>query len=363
LPSIFGAKPTAARLTRCQRSLNWRDGAFDNPVPTVKTLPGTMGWTLRHQLLGKEQREPPAPLPIVRPDPTAHARPPASGLRATWLGHSTVLLEIDGLTILTDPVWAERASPFRWAGPRRFHPPPLALAMLPAIDVVLLSHDHYDHLDMDAIRSLASHAHQRNARFVAPLGLGAHLERWGVDEARIVELDWWDSAGIPTASGDVLSITATPARHFSGRGIRDTFGRGNPTLWASFAIATAKHRVFFSGDTGQWDGFTRVGEELGPFDLAMVKIGAYGPTWPDIHLDPEQAVHVTRHVKARVLLPIHWGTFNLAFHAWDEPAERVVVAAREAGVTLAMPRPGESFEPASPPAVQEWWRSVGAAAG
>ena len=149
-----------------------------------------------------------------------------------------------------------------------------------------------------------------------------------------------------------------PARHFSGRGIRDTFGRGNHTLWASFAIATDQHRVFFSGDTGHWEGFTEVGERLGPFDLAMVKIGAYGPTWPDIHLDPEQAVHVTRQVKGRVLLPIHWGTFNLAFHAWDEPAERVVKAAHAAGVTLVMPRPGESFEPASPPAVETWWRAV-----
>ncbi len=344
----FGAASTGERLARIQRSPNYRDGAFRNPQATSLATGGSTWSTIRRWLGGHEQRVPPGAMPIVRLTKADFARPPASGLRATWLGHSTVLVELDGARILFDPVWARRASPSSLIGPKRFHEPPLALNDLPPLDAIVASHDHYDHLDRGVVRVLSRSAVQARARFVVPLGVGAHLERWGVAASRITELDWAESTTVGP-----LALTATPARHFSGRGLSDR----NHTLWASWSVAGPRHRVFHSGDTGPFPGFASIGEALGPFDLTFIKIGAYGETWPDIHLTPEQAVDVNTKVRGKVLLPIHWGTFNLAFHAWDEPAERVVVAARE-GTRLIMPRPGESVEPATARAMELWWRAV-----
>ena len=344
----FGAAPTGERLARIRRSPNYRDGAFRNPEATSLATGGSTWQTLRRWLAGHEQRVPPGPMPIVSLTKANFARPPASGLRATWLGHSTVLVEIDGARILFDPVWARRASPSSLIGPKRFHEPPLSLNELPSLDAIVASHDHYDHLDRGVVRALARSAAQSRARFVVPLGVGAHLERWGVAADRITELDWAESTTVGT-----LKLTATPARHFSGRGLSDR----NHTLWASWSVAGPVHRVFHSGDTGPFPGFSSIGEAHGPFDLTFIKIGAYGETWPDIHLTPEQAVDANTKVRGKVLLPIHWGTFNLAFHAWDEPAERVVVAAGTS-TQLVMPRPGESVEPATVRSIESWWRAV-----
>jgi L-ascorbate metabolism protein UlaG (beta-lactamase superfamily) len=224
----------------------------------------------------------------------------------------------------------------------RFYAPPLPLDALPPVDAVVLSHDHYDHLNEETIRALAS----RVPRFIAPLGLGAHLEYWGVPAENITELDWWERTSI-----DGLEIVSTPARHFSGRSLWDR----NATLWSSWALIGAERRVFFSGDTGMFPGFETIGEELGPFDVTLLEIGAYDSTWSDIHMGPEQAVEAHRMVRGKLMLPIHWGTFNLAFHAWTEPAERVLAAAERAGVTVATPRPGESITPATPHSGQHWW--------
>lgn len=345
----LGAAPAGERLARIRRSPNFRDGAFRNPDATSLGAPGSTWTSLRRWLGGHEQRVPPAPMPIVRLTRASLATPPASGLRATWLGHSTVLVEIDGARILFDPVWARRASPSSLVGPRRFHEPPLALDELPPLDAIVASHDHYDHLDRGVVRALARSRAQSRARFVVPLGVGAHLERWGVAAERITELDWSESATVGP-----LEFTATPARHFSGRGLTDR----DHTLWASWSVAGPRHRVFHSGDTGPFAGFAGIGAAHGPFDLTLVKIGAYGETWPDIHLTPEQAVDAHAKLRGAVLLPIHWATFNLAFHAWDEPAERVVAAAGTAGTRLVMPRPGESVEPATARPVEPWWRAV-----
>jgi L-ascorbate metabolism protein UlaG (beta-lactamase superfamily) len=344
----LGAAPTGERLARIRRSPNYHDGAFRNPDATSLSTPGGTWKTIKQWLGGGEQRVPPGPMPIVSLTRAAFATPPASGLRATWLGHSTVLVEIDGARILFDPVWARRASPSSLIGPKRFHAPPLALDDLPPLDAIVASHDHYDHLDRGVVRALARSATQARARFLVPLGVGAHLERWGVAPERITELDWSESATVGP-----LTFTATPARHFSGR----TLGDRNHTLWASWSVAGPRHRVFHSGDTGPFAGFADIGAAHGPFDLTLVKIGAYGETWPDIHLTPEQAVEAHAELRGALLLPIHWGTFNLAMHAWDEPAERVVTAAR-AGTRLVMPRPGESVEPAAARPVELWWRSV-----
>jgi L-ascorbate metabolism protein UlaG (beta-lactamase superfamily) len=344
----LGAAPEGERLARIRRSPNYRDGAFRNPDSTSLGAPGSTWKMLRQWLGGREQRVPPAPMPIVTLTRADFAQPPASGLRATWLGHSTILVEIDGARLLFDPVWARRASPSSLIGPKRFHAPPLPLDQLPPLDAIVASHDHYDHLDRGVVRALARSAAQSRARFVVPLGVGAHLERWGVAADRITELDWSESITVGP-----IRLTATPARHFSGRGLTDR----DHTLWASWSVTGPRHRVFHSGDTGPFAGFADVGAALGPFDLTFIKIGAYGETWPDIHLTPEQAVDVHAMVRGKMLLPMHWGTFNMAFHAWDEPAERVVAAAGTS-TRLIMPRPGESVEPATARPVEPWWRAV-----
>jgi len=289
---------------------------------------------------------PPTPPPVVVRAAADYAMPPASGLRATWIGHASALVEIDGQRLLTDPVWSERASPSTLVGPRRFHPPPLPLDALPPIDVVLISHDHFDHLDMATVKALAA----RGTRFAVPLGVGAHLEAWSVPAAQILELDWNESARV-----GALTLTATPARHYSGRSPL----RRDAALWASWVVRGPGHRLFFSGDTGYFEGFKAVGAAHGPFDLTLVKVGACDRTWPDIHLTPAEAVQVHLDVGGRFLLPIHWGTFNLAFHAWDWPAEEVLSAAQARGVALAIPRPGQLVEPERPPAIDAWWREIG----
>ena len=312
------------------------------------TTAGGFWRSLVRQFTGSEQRVPVAPLPVVMGDVARFTTAPASGLRVTWLGHSSVLIEIDGYRVLVDPVLSQRASPSEWVGPKRFHPAPLGVRELPPLDVVLHTHDHYDHLDMRVLRAIVAAPAQANVAYVTSLGVGAHLERWGVPRARITELDWTEAARI----GE-LTLTACPARHFSGR----LFKR-DQTLWSSWVIAGPSHRVFHSGDTGFFDGFTEIGAKYGPFDLTMVKIGAYDELWPDIHLTPEDAVRAHGMLRGQLLLPIHWGTFNLAFHSWDEPIERLLVAADAAGAQVVTPRPGAWIEPATAGTTDHWWRAA-----
>jgi L-ascorbate metabolism protein UlaG (beta-lactamase superfamily) len=345
--AAIGAVPTGKRQERIERSPNFRDGAFQNPVPTQVGTPGTLLQALKRQLFGKELRVPPAPVPIIPVDRASFATAPASGLRITWLGHSSTLIEIDGYRVLVDPIYGKRVSPVPFIGPKRFHPPPLPLRELPALDAVIITHDHYDHLDYPAVRGILRSADQQRVQWVTTLGVGAHLEQWGVAPSRITELDWGDAAHV----GD-LKMSAHPARHFSGRRLKRL-----QTLWASWVIAGPAHRVFHSGDTGWFDALANIAAH-GPFDIAMIKSGSYGETWPDIHLNPEEAVRANGAVGGRLMLPLHWGTFNLAFHRWDEPAERVLAEAERAGTRLVMPRPGEAFEPASAPPVDAWWREV-----
>jgi L-ascorbate metabolism protein UlaG (beta-lactamase superfamily) len=256
-----------------------------------------------------------------------------------------VLIEIDGWRVLTDPVWGERASPLRFAGPKRFQPVPIPLAALPPIDAVILSHDHYDHLDYPTILELA----RLPIPFYTALGVGAHLQAWGVLAERIIELDWWEAATVP---GTGLRITATPSQHFSGRGL----GGRNQTLWSSFAVHGQRHAFFFSGDTGLTPEYREIGQRLGPFDLVLLEVGAYHPAWGDIHLGPENALKALTLLGGGRLLPVHWGTFNLAFHAWDEPAETLHKLAPAQQAQLVMPRLGQPVEPAQVEAVERWWQ-------
>ncbi|HEX7384615.1 MAG TPA: MBL fold metallo-hydrolase, partial [Burkholderiaceae bacterium] len=306
----LGRRAEGLRLERMKASLLWAGEAFRNLHPALPGLRDAAAErpTLTDFLCGGGRRVPTGPLPSLDPRP-AWSGKPGSGLRATWLGHSTVLIEIDGVRVLTDPVWGPRASPTRLAGPKRFQPVPVALRALPPIDLVLVSHDHYDHLDYPTIRALA----RLGVPFVTSLGVGAHLEAFGVAPERIAELDWWESWSLPGAE---LTVTAAPAQHFSGRGLKDR----NATLWSSLALQGARHRVFFSGDTGLTPQYRAIRERLGPFDLVMLEVGAFHPAWGDIHLGPANALEAQRLLGGAPLLPVHWGTFSLAMHAWDEPA-------------------------------------------
>lgn len=339
----FGAAASGKRLERIKQSKHYRDGKFNNLAPTNKLVPGTFTEMVLHQFFGTEERVPKVPVPVVTRHASDYALRPTSGIRATWLGHASVLLEMAGRRIVTDPAFSRRCSPFDFVGPERFATLPLALTEVPAIDVVVISHDHYDHLDMQTIQALAG----RGASFVVPLGIGAHLERWGVPADRIVDLDWYESS---EQLG--LTFTATPARHYSGRGLLDS----DQTLWASWVIAAPEQRVFFSGDTGYSAEFRKIGENFGPFDLTLIKVGASDRTWQEIHMSPEEAVQTHQDVRGKLMLPIHWGTWNLGQHAWNEPAERAFAAARSAGLSLVVPKPGEWVDLAQPPKVVTWWR-------
>ena len=340
----FGARATGNRQRLIESSPQWNGERFANPLPREQASFVTM---LRRWVGGAPNTVPTDPLPVLTRTAADFANAPASGLRVTWLGHSTLLLEIGGRRILVDPVWGDRVSPVGWAGPMRFHPPPLPLDELPTIDAVVISHDHYDHLDHPTIVALR----ERVPRFIVPLGVGAHLEQWGVDAERIVELDWWQA----TALGD-LTLTATPARHFSGRAI--TRSDEDATLWVGWVIADATHRVYYSGDTALFPELAEIGTRLGPFDLSLLETGAYDAMWADVHLGPEQVILAHQLVRGGLLVPVHWGTFNLALHAWTEPVERLLVAADSAQVRVVVPRPGESVEPATAPTLARWWPTV-----
>lgn len=261
------------------------------------------------------------------------------------LGHSTLLLKLAGSWWLTDPVFSERASPLPFAGPKRFHAPPVALADLPPIRGVILSHDHYDHLDRAAIKALVPLVEL----FLAPLGVGDRLLAWGVPPGKVRQLDWWQ--GIEAGG---LRLTATPAQHFSGRGLHD----GNRTLWCSWVIESAELKLFFSGDSGYFDGFAEIGRRYGPFDLTMLETGAYNEHWPYVHMHPQQTLQAHRDLGGRWLLPIHNGTFDLAMHAWYEPFERILELATEHGVRVSTPMMGERIDLQAPHAGRRWWREV-----
>jgi L-ascorbate metabolism protein UlaG (beta-lactamase superfamily) len=331
------------RLERIAASPRWDGERFRNTHATPR---GTEPMpSLKDFLCGGERRVPSSPLPSLNPlDPWTRAA--QRGLRATWLGHSTVLLEIDGKRVLTDPVWGPRASPSRFIGPKRFQPVPVSMSELPPLDAVLVSHDHYDHLDFTTMRLLR----RVNVPIVTSLGVGAHLEAMGIAPERIVELDWWETHRVP---GTDLVFTATPAQHFSGRGLKD----GNRTLWSSWVIGTQRHRVFFSGDTGLTPEFADTRARFGPFDLVMLEVGAFHPAWGGIHLGPENALKAHALLGGGALLPIHWGTFNLALHPWDDPVESLLRLA-PGNTRLLLPRLGQPIEPSHDLPIETWWRGI-----
>ncbi len=330
----FGATAKGERRARMEKSPQWRSGAFENPQPLINDTWGSIA----NMFKASPDVSPKTPVAVVQMKPDV----PSPGLRVTWLGHSSTVVDIDGHRVLTDPVWSQRASPLSWVGPGRWFEPLIPLQQLAPVDVVVISHDHYDHLDQPTITAMKDW----DTTFVVPLGVAAHLVYWAIPEARIVELDWWERTKVRD-----LEVVMTPARHASGRTVVDM----NAKLWAGYALLGPQHRVYYSGDTGLFPAMKQIGEKLGPFDLTLIEVGQYNRAWPDWHIGPEQAVTAHQWVKGKVLLPVHWGLFPLAAHGWTEPIERVLVAAAGAGQTLIAPRPGQGVDLASPAPLERWW--------
>lgn len=338
--------PSTAVPSSCasQSSPQFKDSKFRNPVAMQKHSLAELiriGWAFT---FNKPANTVPARVIPVRaltksmllgaPDSTLYR-----------LGHSTMLIKLAGEFYLTDPVFSERASPVQWAGPARFHEVPIKIEDLPPIKAVILSHDHYDHLDHATILALA----KKTRYFLTPLGVGDRLIDWGVNRSKVRQFDWWQEGNL-----DGVVFVATPAQHFSGRGIRD----GNATLWASWVILHDSLRVFFSGDTGYFPGFKEIGDKYGPFNIALLETGAYDTQWADVHMQPEETMQAFLDLKSAWLVPVHNGTFDLGLHPWQEPFERITALASLHGVAIATPEMGEPLDLKYPHAGSQWWRNV-----
>lgn len=342
-----GPRPLSHAPDDPPRTQAIRDGdVWRNNLPMIEDEHSIVDWLdmLRRHSLGKEIRRPRETPPVVRLGPGDFG-PAAPDLQVRWLGHSTVWIEIEGRRVLADPIWSNRASPVGFAGPKRFWDPLIPLENLPTPDAVIISHDHYDHLDKATVLALAT----RGVPFFVPLGVGGHLLDWGVPATQVTELAWWEEV-----ENTGLRLVALPARHFSGRTLWDR----NRTLWASWAVIGHRHRVYFGGDSGLFPGLSEIGQRLGPFDITMLDSGAYNHDWRDVHMGPEQAVLAHRALQGDVLLPIHWGLFQLSFHAWTEPGERMHRLAADGLERIALPRPGALLDPSGPVPARAWWPSL-----
>ncbi|TWR26375.1 MBL fold metallo-hydrolase [Mucilaginibacter pallidiroseus] len=314
---------------------------FINPIPTDEAGLDKMIPIIAEYIYHSGQNVPKKKLGPFKTDTSIYNTSPASGLRVTWVGHSSLFIEVDGIRILTDPVWSQRVSFSQAMGPKRFFNPPIALTDVPKPDVIIVSHDHYDHLDKATIKFFAG----SDIQFITPLGVSKYLEQWGILKNYIHEVDWGDSVMIKDCN-----ITSTPSRHFSGRGITNR----NETLWSSFVIKGPQHNIFFGADSGWFPGFEDIGKAFGPFDLTMLEIGAYGKYWPDIHMGPDNASNAHIALRGDIMMPIHWGTFNLAPHDWFEPAERLEKFSKEKNIKLFLPEPGKPTEVST--YNSKWWK-------
>ncbi|WP_299577890.1 MBL fold metallo-hydrolase [uncultured Sunxiuqinia sp.] len=340
----FGAAPKEERLSRIQQSPNYSNGQFQNPVKTKMQIDDVPFFKLIKEFLSNnENRIPQSPIAVLPIEKSSFHQDP-SEVSICWLGHSTLLIKIDGKLILTDPVFSQRVSPFSFLGTKAFaYSENYSLEDLPEVDLVLISHDHYDHLDYQTIKKLSN----KKVPFLTALGVGAHLERWGIAPERITELDWGETFWLTNQ----VSLTATPARHFSGRGLTNRFS----TLWASWVISGSSKRLFFGADSGYFPGFKTLGGKYGPFDIAMLECGQYSPYWPFIHMSPEETLQAAADLKAQAVLPIHWAKYKLSIHPWTEPVERLLAASNQQQTTIATPSIGEIFTLDDTLPQKRWW--------
>lgn len=324
-------------------SKNFNGKIFLNSEKTTVLKPGEFLTILPKFLKKVPDRKPKNALGPFNVDLNSLQKKEEEKLIIAWMGHSSVLIQIDGLNLLTDPAFGKYASPVSGFGPKRFFPSPINVEELPPIDFVLLSHDHYDHLDKKTIKKFINHS----SNFICPLGVGKHLLKWGIRISRISEMDWWEDYILSKN----VKLIATPARHFSGRGLNDR----NKSLWCSFVITGKSKRLFFGADSGLHEGFEEIGRKFGPFDISMLEIGASNPYWPDIHMGPEKAIQAHTMLNAEILLPIHWGTFNLAMHPWKEPVQKIIELSKLHQVKLLLPAPGSICEIDGKELISEWW--------
>lgn len=325
---------------------NYRDGKFINEEAVAPTsLARTLGIMLRFFTEKKVHATPDVGLPVKPLSRAQLLALPNDTLHMIKLGHSSILLKVYGEFWLIDPVFAERASPFSFIGPKRFHPTPISIEELPDIARVLISHNHYDHLDKAAIRQLQS----KTRHFMVPRGVESDLQKWGVAADKIISFDWWQEHSVEQGI-----IAFTPTRHFSGRGLSDA----NNSLWGSWVIKTHNESLFFSGDSGYFQGFKEIGRKYGPFDITFMETGAYDSDWPDVHMTPEQSLMAHFDLRGKVMMPIHNGTFDLAFHAWYEPLERIQQLADKQQVRLLTPLPGEVLGNGSSLTTERWWQAL-----
>jgi L-ascorbate metabolism protein UlaG (beta-lactamase superfamily) len=338
----FGGKPKGERLKRIESAFNYKDGKFRNLTKTVMDMNFREGIKVMGEFMKNGTRRVPGKkLPVSDYTfPVLNKKEEKAAI--TWFGHSAILLEIEGYRIFLDPMLGPAASPVPFLSRRFKNEIAIPIDEIPEIDAVIFSHDHYDHLDYHSIQKLKD----RVGHFFVPLGIGAHLERWGVPAEKITELNWWEETKF-----EHFTFVCTPSRHFSGRGISDR----DKTLWASWVIHGDNNNVFFSGDSGYFDGFKEIGEKYGPFDLTMLECGQYNKRWHAIHMMPEETAQANVDLKGKIMMPIHWGAFNLSLHDWDDSVIRVRKKADELGVTVATPRIGQRWQlndtvPATP-----WW--------
>ena len=334
------------RKARIQSSPQSQDGTFVNPNGVSIKLFSQESWDITKEYIFGKRIDPKPPIDL--PSHPLHMEQwedhPAEQFSFSWLGHSSILIAMENQRILVDPVLDERASPFSWYGPKRFHPSPVTAEELPGIDVVLITHDHYDHLEKSTIVTI----NEKVGRFIVPLGIGALLEDWGINPSKITELDWWE-----TYSSGSLEFHATPAVHYASRGLFD----GNQRLWCSWSLVGKEKRVFISGDSGYFDEFKNIGKRLGPFDVTFLKIGASNDkgSWRKLHMTPEEAGQQHLDLKGRLLVPLHWATFDLGLHPWYEPIERLLPFAEQKSITLITPEVGEKINLRGKPKTDHWW--------
>ncbi|MEZ4776111.1 MAG: MBL fold metallo-hydrolase [Bacteroidia bacterium] len=342
----FGGTVTKTLLERYQQSPNWRDGKFQNLELTEMNIPLNKipGLLYRQLLSSKANREPANPLP-VEPFNTAEFLTPSEYTKFIWYGHSVVLMRINNQTLLIDPMLGPNASPIAPITTRRFSENTLDLIdVFPEVDLVLLTHDHYDHLDLDSIEKLK---HKTKKYFVA-LGVKRHLVKWGIPAENITEFDWWDQVTF-----EDIGITFTPTRHFSGRGLTDRA----KSLWGGWVFKTSTENIWFSGDGGYGTHFTEIGDRLGPFDFAFMECGQYNENWHLIHMYPEESVEAAADTKAKNIMPVHWAGFSLSQHDWTEPVERFFEAANTKKQTAIFPRIGQMFT-ANSSMQEKWWENL-----
>jgi L-ascorbate metabolism protein UlaG (beta-lactamase superfamily) len=326
---------------RIRHSVNYRNGSFQNLSPTDVMLKSSSMWMIFKDFLNKPKTvSPSTTIPSVKTDLFSLNSEPT----VIWFGHSSYFIRMAGMNLLADPVFSGHASPFSNMIRSFKGSDVYTIDDLPPLDIILITHDHYDHLDYKAIGKLQS----KTRLFYTGLGVGRHLRNWGVDPDKIVELDWWE-----TSREKDLQIISTPARHFSGRGLVR-----NKTLWTSFVLVSNTHRLYVGGDSGYDHHFREIGEKFGPFDLVMLDCGQYGSNWPLIHMRPEETVKAAKDLKAKLLLPVHWGKFALANHPWNEPVDRVVKYAADERMPVTTPLIGEPVIPGQSHPTREWWMSA-----